>query len=84
MSTQTRTATRGGKNSKLDSVPLTKSQKNDAKSVSSKLLDNPKIQPTAEQLRLAQIIDVKTDDAKVKENIKKVKKKKLQEIFLPD
>ncbi|KAK6642787.1 hypothetical protein RUM43_004289 [Polyplax serrata] len=72
MSTQPRTAQRGGKNSKLDSVPLTKSQKNDAKTDPPKALDNPKAQPTAEQMRIAQIIDRRTDDNKLKEKIKQI------------
>ena len=72
MSTQNRTAHRGGKNSKLDSVPLTKSQKNDSKMDTNKILDNPKAQPTAEQMRIAQIIDRRTDDSKLKEKIKQV------------
>ncbi|EEB12834.1 lingerer, putative [Pediculus humanus corporis] len=72
MSTQNRTAHRGGKNSKLDSVPLTKSQKNDSKMDTNKILDNPKAQPTAEQMRIAQIIDRRTDDSKLKEKIKQI------------
>lgn len=72
MSTQPRTAPRGGKNSKLDSVSMTKSQKNDSKSDPPKTLDNPKAQPTAEQMRIAQIIDRRTDDTKLKEKIKQV------------
>lgn len=72
MSTQARTAQRGGKNSKLDSVSSTKTQKSDAKSDPPKILDNPKAQPTAEQMRIAQIIDTKTDDPSLKDKIKRV------------
>lgn len=73
MSTQARTAQRGGKN-KSDSVSSTKTQKADAKSDPPKILDNPKAQPTAEQMRIAQIIDTKPDDRSLQEKIKKVKK----------
>lgn len=71
MSTQARTAPRGGKNSKTDSV-ANKTQKTDAKLDPPKTLDNPKAQPTAEQMRIAQIIEPQTDDSKLKEKIRQV------------
>ncbi|KAL0279064.1 UNVERIFIED_CONTAM: hypothetical protein PYX00_000700 [Menopon gallinae] len=70
MNTQTRTAQRGGKNSKLDSISSSKTQKNDAKSENKSL--DPRTQPTAEQMRIAQLISKEEDDTNLKEKVKQV------------
>ncbi|XP_071442037.1 protein lingerer isoform X2 [Hetaerina americana] len=73
MSSASRTTTRGGKGGKPESTAGGKSQKSDAKSDSPKALDlNPKIQPTAEQMRIAQIIDTRSEDPDLKDKIKQV------------
>ncbi|XP_046403980.1 protein lingerer isoform X6 [Ischnura elegans] len=73
MSSASRTTTRGGKGGKPESNIGGKSQKSDAKSDSPKALDlNPKIQPTAEQMRIAQIIDTRSEDPDLKDKIKQV------------
>ncbi|CAG2057971.1 unnamed protein product, partial [Timema podura] len=69
MSSVGRSASRGGKGGKLDACTTSKPQKADSKSDSPKGLD-PKIQPTAEQMRIAQIIDTRTEDPDLKDKIK--------------
>nr|CAD7196532.1 unnamed protein product [Timema douglasi] len=71
MSSVGRSASRGGKGGKLDACTTSKPQKADSKSDSPKGLD-PKIQPTAEQMRIAQIIDTRTEDPDLKDKIKQV------------
>lgn len=71
MNTQTRTAQRGGKNSKVDSISSSKTQKSDAKSENKSL--DPRTQPTAEQMRIAQLISKEEDDTNLKEKVKQVK-----------
>ncbi|XP_063238119.1 protein lingerer isoform X3 [Bacillus rossius redtenbacheri] len=71
MSSVNRSTARGGKGAKLDACSSNKTQKSDSKSDSPKSLD-PKIQPTAEQMRIAQIIETKFEDADLKDKIKQV------------
>lgn len=69
MSTQNRTASRGGK--KQDAVLNAKAHKTDQKSDPPK--DNPKAQPTAEQMRIAQIIETGTnDDSHIRDKVRQV------------
>ncbi|XP_046996381.1 protein lingerer isoform X3 [Schistocerca americana] len=73
MSTVNRTTSRGGKGAKQESSATGKSQKTDTKSESPKSLDHhPKTQPTAEQMRIAQIIETKPEDPDLKDKIKQV------------
>ncbi|XP_021931148.1 protein lingerer isoform X2 [Zootermopsis nevadensis] len=71
MSSGSRSTSRGGKGTKLEPSSTNKPQKADAKTESPKTLDhNPKTQPTAEQMRIAQIIDTRTEDPNLKDKIK--------------
>lgn len=72
MSSGNRSTSRGGKGAKLE-ASTNKPQKADTKTESPKALDhNPKTQPTAEQMRIAQIIDTRTEDPDLKDKIKQV------------
>jgi len=73
MSSGSRSTSRGGKGTKTETSSINKPQKADVKTELPKALDhNPKTQPTAEQMRLAQIIDTKTEDPDLKDKIKQV------------
>ncbi|KAK7867696.1 hypothetical protein R5R35_011563 [Gryllus longicercus] len=73
MSSASRSTSRGGKGAKQDASVANKQQKTDTKTDSPKTLDhNPKIQPTAEQMRIAQIIDTRTEDPDLRDKIKQV------------
>ncbi|PSN51238.1 hypothetical protein C0J52_10552 [Blattella germanica] len=73
MSSGNRSTSRGGKGAKLEASSTNKPQKADTKTESPKALDhNPKTQPTAEQMRIAQIIDTRTEDPDLKDKIKEI------------
>ncbi|KAF4528213.1 hypothetical protein B566_EDAN016834, partial [Ephemera danica] len=76
MSSVSRAGPRGGKGTAKatdTSGSGSKPQKTDTKTDTAKASDlNPKTQPTAEQMRIAQIIDTRTEDPDMKNKIKQV------------
>ncbi|XP_054277627.1 protein lingerer isoform X2 [Macrosteles quadrilineatus] len=74
MSTTARSTPRGGKNNKAEAASTPKTQKTETnKSESPKVANLDKSQvPTAEQMRMAEIMDTKKDDLALKDKIKQV------------
>lgn len=73
MSSVGRAASRGSKGGKGEHAASTaKAQKSDTKTETAKTVENPKAQPTPEQMRIAQIIDGKWEDPTLKDKIKQV------------
>lgn len=70
MSTSNRTTKKGGKNNKTD-TNLAKT-KTEASSKTDPPKSSEKVQPTAEQMRIAEIMDTRSEDPSLKEKIKEV------------